>query len=310
MPNWNIYVLNQENKIILPNQDKMVSIICRRILGYLLPFTPYFVVAFIGHLIFAISQPGFAILMESFVRALDGEYVDGLYIIPMACILIALMRGIGSYMGSYYMSKAGANIVHKIRCDLFSNIIALPTSFFDGNKSGRLVSLFTYNSNVMTNATNQALTTIVREGLTVIALFVYLFYQNTQLTLVFFLLGPPLALAISWIGKKIKIFGRGIQESFGELNHTASEVFSGIRLVKSSVGENDADRRFQGISHEAKKVTLQLAKVSAIYAPMMQMLIVMAMALVMYIVLLSRGTMEAAELIAYVTAAGLLPKPI
>jgi len=303
-------VLNQENKIILPNQDKMVSIICRRILGYLLPFTPYFVIAFIGHLIFAISQPGFAILMESFVRALDGEYVDDLYLIPMACIAIALMRGVGSYMGSYYMSKAGANIVHNIRCELFRNIIALPVSFFDNNKSGRLVSLFTYNSNVMTNATTQALTTIVREGLTVIALFVYLFYQNAQLTLVFFLLGPPLALAISWIGKKIKLFGRGIQESFGELNHIASEVFSGIRLVKSSVGEENADSRFGGISKNAKKVTLQLAKVSAIYTPMMQMLIVMAMALVMYIVLLSRGSMESAELIAYVTAAGLLPKPI
>ena len=54
--------------------------------------------------------------MESFVRALDGEYVDGLYLIPMACILIALMRGIGSYMGSYYMSKASANVIHNIRC--------------------------------------------------------------------------------------------------------------------------------------------------------------------------------------------------
>jgi len=290
--------------------DASTWLTSRRVFRYLLPFSSYFVIAFIGHALFAISQPGFAVLMEAFVRALDGEYVDGLYLIPTACVVIALMRGVGSYMGSYYMAKAGANVVHKVRCELFNNILSLPIGFFDNNKSGRLVSLFTYNSNVMTNATTQALTMIVREGLTVIALFGYLFYQNAQLTLLFFLLGPPLALAINWIGKKIKRFGHGIQASFGELNHISNEIFSGIRLVKSSVGESGADQRFQDISQETKKVTLQLAKVSSIYAPMMQMMIVMAMALVMYVVLLSRGSMEAAELIAYVTAAALLPKPI
>lgn len=284
--------------------------IYRRILQYLLPFTSYFLIAFVGYALFAASQPGFAVLMEAFVRALDGEYVDGLYLIPTACIAIALMRGIGSYLGNYYMSKATTNVIHKVRCELFDNIVTLPLSFFDNNKSGRLVSLFTYNTNVMTGSTTQALTTIVREGMTVIALFVYLFYKNPQLTLVFFLLGPPLALAINWIGKKIRVFGRGIQASFGELNHVSAEVFSGIRLVKSSVGEKDANDRFHAVSHVAKKLTIKMSKVSSIYAPMMQMMIVMALALVMYIVLLSRGTMEAAELIAYVTAAALLPKPI
>ena len=290
--------------------DDVIKHEYRRIFNYMTPFYPYFLVAFFGYALFAISQPGFAVLMEAFVRALDGDFVDGLYLIPAACVAIALMRGIGSYLGTYYMSKASANVVHNIRCELFGGLVNLPINFFDNNKSGRLVSLFTYNTNVMTSATAQALTTIVREGLTVIALFAYLFYKNPQLTLVFLLLGPPLGLAISWIGKKIKAFGRDIQSSFGELNHVASEIFSGIRLVKSSVGEARANHRFGAVSFEAKKAGLKLAKVSSIYAPMMQMMIVMAMAVVMYIVLLSRDTMDPAALIAYVTAAALLPKPV
>ena len=284
--------------------------IFQRVLKYLLPFANFFIIAFVGFILFAISQPGFAVLMEAFVRALDGEYVDGLYLIPLGCIGIALLRGIGSYLGNYYMSKASANVVHRIRCELFANIVSLPIPFFDENKSGRLVALFTYNTGVMVNFATQALTTIVREGLTVIALFAYLFYQNFQLTLIFFILGPPLAFLISWIGKKIKVLGRGIQESIGEFNHVSTEVFGGIRLVKSSSGEKKANQKFSNASGAAKKISLRLAKVSSIYTPLMQMLIVMIMALVMYIVLLSRSTMEAAELIAYVTAAGLLPKPI
>lgn len=297
-------------KIELNTDSVLSKQIYQRVLKYLLPFANYFLIAFFGFTLFAISQPGFAVLMEAFVRALDGEYVDGLYLIPLGCIGIALLRGIGSYLGNYYMSKASANVVHRIRCELFANIVSLPIPFFDENKSGRLVALFTYNTGVMVTFATQALTTIVREGLTVVALFAYLFYQNFQLTLIFFILGPPLALVISWIGKKIKILGRGIQESIGEFNHVSTEVFGGIRLVKSSSGEKKANEKFHKASDTAKRIGLRLSKVSSIYTPLMQMLIVMAMALVMYIVLLSRGTMEAAELIAYVTAAGLLPKPI
>lgn len=287
-----------------------ISVIYRRIFAYLRHFTGYFLIAILGFSLFAISQPAFAILMEAFVNALDGKVVNGVYLIPAACIAIALVRGIGSYLGGYYMAKVGENVVHKIRCDLFGNVLALPIAYFDQNKSGRLVSLFTYNTNVMTAATAKAVTIVVREGLTVIALFGYLFYQNFKLTLLFLLLGPPVALLINWIGKKIKTLGHSIQAIVGELNHVVAEVFSGVRLVKSVVAEPQTTSRFNEVSDKTRKLGLKLAKVNSIYTPLMQMLIVIAMAAVMYVVLLSRGSMTSAALIAYVTAAALLPKPI
>lgn len=282
----------------------------RRILVYLLPYTSNLLVAFFGFTLFALSQPAFAFLMEGFVNALDGTLVDGLYLIPAACVAIALMRGVGSYLGGYYMSKVSESVVHNIRCELFGSILLLPTSYFDNNKSGRLVSLFTYNANVMTATTAKAATTIVREGLTVVALFAYLIYQNFQLTLIFLILGPPLAFAISWIGKRIKYLGHNIQSTVGELNHIVAEVFGGIRMVKSVVAEDTENKRFMDVSMKTKNLGLKLAKINSIYTPMMQMLIILAMAILMYAVLLSRDTMDPASLIAYVTAAALLPKPI
>ena len=282
----------------------------RRVLRYLFPFVRFFSFAVLGFLLFALSQPAFAVLMEAFVNALDGKIVDGLYLIPAACIAIAFMRGLGSYLGSYYMAKVSENVIHAIRCDLFKNILALPIAYFDASKSGRLISLFTYNIGLMAATTSKAVTTIIREGLTVIALFAYLLYQNFQLTLIFLLLGPPLALVISWVGKKVKRLGHGIQATVGELNHVAAEVFSGIRLVKSVVAEDDSSQRFFDVSEKTKKLGLKMAKVNSIYTPLMQVLVIVGMALVMYIVLLSRDSMDSAALIAYVTAAALLPKPI
>lgn len=282
----------------------------KRIFLYLVPYSRFLIVAFVGFAMFALSQPAFALLMEAFVKALEGEIVEGLYFIPLACVGIALMRGIGSYLGSYYMGKANLNMVHDVRLDLFGNMLVMPVPFFDSNKSGRLVSLFTYNCSVMTASTAKAFATIVREGLSVIALFSYLLYQNAKLTLIFILLGPPIALLIGWIGKRIKHLGHGIQEVVGELNHVVAEVFGGIRTVKSVVSEQKEKNRFESVSTSTRKLGLKMTKVNSIYTPVMQMLIVMAMAIVMYIVLISRTGMESAALIAYVTAAALLPKPI
>ncbi|MAV76202.1 MAG: lipid ABC transporter permease/ATP-binding protein [Cellvibrionales bacterium] len=287
-----------------------LSVFLSRFFGYAKKQMLAFSLAFIGYGLYAFSQPAFAMLMEAFVRALEGEYVDSLYLVPLMCVAIALLRGFGSYLGSYYMSKVGANIVHGVRCDMYENIVRLPMKFFDDNKSGRLVSLFTYNSNLMITSTTQSLKTIGREGLTVIALLGYLFYQSASLTLTFLLLGPPIALAVVWISKKVKQLGHGIQASTGELNHVAAETFSGIRQVKSSANEGNEKDRFFQISDLTKRLGLKLAKFSAIYTPFMQVMVIIVMALIMYIVLLYRGSMDTAQLVAYVTAVGLLPKPI
>ncbi|MGB5325263.1 MAG: lipid A export permease/ATP-binding protein MsbA [Pseudomonadales bacterium] len=300
--------IETENSKFIP--DIEFSLTYRRILGYLRPFMRFFVFAIFGFGLFALSQPAFAVLMEAFVNALDGKIVDGLYLIPLACVAIALVRGVGSYLGSYYMAKVSENVIHNIRCDLFQNILALPIPYFDKNKSGRLISLFTYNTGLMTATTTKAVTTVIREGLTVIALLSYLVYQSPKLTLIFLILAPPLALVISWVGKKIKRLGHGIQATVGELNHVTAEVFSGIRLVKSVVAEESSNSRFRDVSEKTRKLGLRMAKINSIYTPIMQMLIVFAMAVVMYVVLLSRDVMGSAALIAYVTAASLLPKPI
>ena len=282
----------------------------RRLATYILPFIFYLSLAFIGYALFALSQPAFAMLMELFVRSLEGEQVDGVFLVPAACVAISLMRGIGGYLGSYYLGKTAANIIHALRVDLFSRLMSFPLAVFDQTKSGTLLSLFTYNINLLTTSVTDALKIIVREGLTVIALLIYLFYSSWKLTLLLLLLGPPIALMIAWVGKRVKRFGRGIQSSMGDLNHVVSESLTGIRQVKASAAEKKENEKFVETSCAATHFTVRMAKVSSIYTPMMQMLVIMAMALVMYVVLLSRETMDAAALVAYVTAIGLLPKPI
>ena len=85
----------------------------RRLATYILPFIFYLSLAFIGYALFALSQPAFAMLMELFVRSLEGEQVDGVFLVPAACVAISLMRGIGGYLGTMLwaegVKKAGTH---------------------------------------------------------------------------------------------------------------------------------------------------------------------------------------------------------
>ena len=234
----------------------------------------------------------------------------GEYIVPIAFVVVAIARGIGTYMGGYYITKVAERMVEAIRKELFDNIIHLPLREFDQNQSGRLVSLFTYNSTIMSSNTARSITVVAQEGLTVIALLAYLFYSNWQFTSMFILLAPPVALIINWAGKRIKKLGRGMQSSVAELNGVVTESFSGIRLVKSVAGEPKSNQLFNLAAGETRKLALRIAKVNSIYTPTMQIMIACAMALVVVLVINTRGEMDTAELIAYVTAAALLSKPV
>lgn len=282
----------------------------RRVLEYIYPQSFFLLLSIIGFAIYAATQPLSAVLIEWLIKTLDGEMPRGEIIVPAAFVTIAIIRGIGTYMGSYYITKVAERMVEAIRKTLFENVIHLPLKVFDDNQSGKLVSLFTYNSVVMSNTTARSVTIVAQEGLTVIALLAYLVYANWQFTSMFIVLAPPIALVINWAGKRIKKFGQDMQNSMADLNGVVSESFSGIRLVKSVAGESKSNQLFSNAAGETRKLALKIAKVNSIYTPTMQIMIACAMALVVVLVINTRGEMDTAQLIAYVTAAALLSKPI
>ena len=101
-----------------------------RLLRYTRPYLRFGIVALFGYALFAASQPAFAMLMKSFVDALNGEYAGGLYAVPAMAAVIAVFRGIGTFLGSYYIARVGQSVVHDLRCELFNKLMTLPGSVF------------------------------------------------------------------------------------------------------------------------------------------------------------------------------------
>lgn len=312
-----------------PAQENMSNLrIYFRLLSYVKPYVGLFAISIVGFIIFASTQPMLGYMLKYFVDGLnnpDASFFAGvpwlgeqpwlaqlklLQAVPLLIVLIAVWQGIGSYLGNYFLAKVSLGLVHDLRVALFNNLLVLPNRYFDNHNSGHLISRITYNVTMVTGAATDAIKVVVREGVTVIFLFASLLWMNWKLTLVMLAILPIIGVMVSSASKKFRKKSKKIQVAMGDVTHVASETIQGYRVVRSFGGEGYEQQRFTHASEDNSRKQLSLVKTNAVYTPSLQLVIYSAMAVLMFLVLLLRGDASPGDLVAYITMAGLLPKPI
>lgn len=293
-----------------------------RLLTYVKPYIGIFLVSILGFVIFASTQPMLAGILKYFVDGLSNPEVvlfpnvpylrdlQLLQAVPLLIVLIAAWQGLGSFLGNYFLAKVSLGLVHDLRVELFNKLLVLPNRYFDSHNSGHLISRITFNVTMVTGAATDAIKVVIREGLTVVFLFAYLLWMNWHLTLVMLAILPLIAFMVSSSSKKFRKQSKKIQVAMGDVTHVASETIQGYRVVRSFGGEGYEEQRFNAASQSNTDKQLRMTKTGAVYTPMLQLVIYSAMAVLMFLVLYLRGDSTAGDLVAYITAAGLLPKPI
>jgi ATP-binding cassette, subfamily B, bacterial MsbA len=300
-----------------------------RLLRYVIPYAGLFAISLFGFLIFASTQPMLGYMLKFFVDGLNnpdaGLFAEVAWVVehapwlaqlkllqavPMLIVFIALLQGVGSFLGNYFLAKVSLGLVQDLRVALFNNLLNLPNRYFDSHNSGHLISRITYNVTMVTGAATDAIKVVVREGMTVIFLFATLLWMNWKLTMVMVAILPVIGLMVASASKKFRKQSKKIQVAMGDVTHVASETIQGYRVVRSFGGEGYEQKRFHDASEDNKGKQLKMVRLNAVYTPSLQLVIYSAMAVLMFLVLLLRGDSSAGDLVAYITLAGLLPKPI
>ena len=299
-----------------------------RLLKYVLPYSGLFAISLLGFLIFASTQPMFGYILKYFVDGLanpDASFFAAVpylqdvpflvelklvQVVPLLIVLIALWQGVGSFLGNYFLARVSLGLVHDLRVALFNNLLTLPNRYLDNHNSGHLISRITYNVTMVTGAATDAIKVVVREGMTVIFLFASLLWMNWKLTLVMLAILPVIGLMVTSASRKFRKQSKQIQVAMGDVTHVASETIQGYRVVRSFGGEEYERARFLAVTDDNRRKQLRMVKTGAVYTPMLQLVIYSAMAVLMFLVLYMRGDASAGDLVAYITLAGLLPKPI
>jgi len=292
-------------------KKKVSSIrIYRRLLGYVKPYLWAFFISVIGFLLYSATQPLFAAVIKHIIDTLQSDHREDMLYLPLFFVGLFFIRGVGTYLGNYFLAKVSNNVVHDLRCAVFDQYTLLPTEYFDKNNHGYLISRITHNVGEVTTAVTDAVRTFVREGLTVMGLLAYLFYSEWRLTLIFLTITPVIAIMVGYVSKRLRRLGKNIQDSVGDMTHVASEFIHGNRIVRSYGGQAYEKKRFHQSSWRNRSQSLKLSATMAIHNPLMQFFISLALAGLMYLALFIMEDNSAGSFVGYLTAAFMLPKPI
>ena len=300
-------------KVDLLNRPKPSDLkIYGRLLSYVVPYLPLFLISILGFGIFAGSQVALAEWLKRVIDYVDSPTDDMRLIWPLLLILIALIRGASFFIGNYLLASISNRLVHELRTDLFNKIPVLPSSFFDTRSSGHLVSRITFNVMQVTGAATNALKILIREGLLVIGLVAYLMFLNFQLASIFFVAAPFIAIVVGYAGRRLRKISDRIQTAMGDVTHVASETISAYKEVKAFGGEQYEVDRFLKASDNNRKQNLKLEATNAIASPLVQFLVSASLALITWLALdpTVLSSMTPGGFVAFFGAAGMLAKPV
>lgn len=161
-----------------------------------------------------------------------------LYLIPVAVIVNALIKGGATYYQSSLMKVVGQKILTDIQLRLYVHLIHSDMRFLNDYPSGNLISRFTNDINAMRKTVSDITTGVAIEVFTAIGLVSLMFYQNAHLAVMALIVFPLAFYPIIKIGRRMRKIARGIQEELGGFTVRLDETFQNIRIIKSYNREN------------------------------------------------------------------------
>lgn len=291
------------------NQDFKVYL---RLLSYLKQYWGIALIVVLGFLLNAATEVSVAKLLEHIINAIENKDQSFTNLFPFLVVLLMFFRGLGLFLGGYYTSVISRNLIFNIRQEVFAKLMRLPSQYYLDNTSGHITAKIMYNVEQLTAATTESLRTLLQQGLITIGLLGYLFYSNWRLTFCILIFTPLIGLLIRKAATRMRKLSSQVQDTMGDVNHVVQETVNGHLVVKGFGGQEYEQARFRESSLENLKRGLKMVAVQQLNSPVVQFIMSLALSIVIWIALRPEIMQDtsAGQFVAYITAAGMLSKPI
>jgi ATP-binding cassette subfamily B multidrug efflux pump len=198
-------------------------------------------------------------------------------------LAMALLKGIFLFLVRQTIIVMSRHIEYELKNDVYSHYQTLPTSFFRSHNTGDLMARISEDVSNVRMYVGPSL----MYGINLIVLFVlvisYMLTVSTKLTVYVLLPLPLLSISIYIVNNIIMKRSQEIQKQLSALSTYVQEAFSGIRVIKSFVQEKHSFTNFQAEAEDFKNKSLGLAKVDAIFYPIIVLLIGISNILIIYV---------------------------
>lgn len=229
---------------------------------------------------FSVFRPLMKGGMGDFARE---NFLEVVFIFGVLILVMALLRGFFLFLIRQTIIIMSRRVEYDMKNEIFEHYQNLPLSFYRKNSTGDLMARITED----VSRVRMYLGPAIMYGLNLLILFpLVIFYMisvNAELTLYSLLPLPILSISIYFVNNLINERSEKIQRSLSGLSTFVQEAFSGIRVLKAFVREEDSAREFTIASEEYKHKSIRLTRVNALFFPLIMALVGISTIITVYV---------------------------
>lgn len=259
-------------------------------------------VGIIGSLVATVMNLALPLLAKNLiddVSEISFELINSRIILLILGLFI--FRVIFAAFSNYLLSKAGQQVVARLREQIWAKLIRMPVPYFDENASGELVSRVTNDTSVVQQVVTSYLAQFISGTITIIGVGAILMTMDWKLTVIM-LIGVPLMFGVIFqLGKKMGAVARATQDEVAIFSGKIQQSLSEIRLLKISTAEEIEEQNGKEGIDKLYRLGLKEAKIVSVISPIMSVLVMM----VLFVVFgygglqVANGAMSIGSLIAF-----------
>ncbi len=260
-------------------------------------------------------------LADAALVKLTGPLVNELFVnrnrelailLPLGVVAIFVVSGLASFTSGYMNQWASNKVILDLRRAMFANLLRLPPSYFDDVASAHLVTKFTNDVTNIAAASTSVLTVLVRDTVTIAALLAILLHSNWRLTLIAFLVIPPVALVVRLFSRRLRAMSRESQNAIGGIAEVLDESIANQRVVRVFGGQAYEAGRFERASQAIRRYAMKHATAAAGTVPVTQLIVACAVAAIIYFAAQQAfaGSTDVGGFVEFIAATGMLLQPL
>ncbi|MEO5670956.1 MAG: lipid A export permease/ATP-binding protein MsbA [Ramlibacter sp.] len=260
----------------------------------------------------AVTEPVIPALMQPL---LDQGFKGGslnLWLVPLALMGLFAVRGLAGFVAQYALAYMANHAMVNLRGRLFERLLDAPMTMFGQTSASTLSNTVVYEVQTGTTLLVNALLSLIKDSLTLVALMAYLLYINWKLTLIVLVIFPGVALVMKVLSRRLHKITQASQQATDRLAYVVEENVLAHRVVRLHEAQRAQGERFGRLNSELRRLAMKSTIAASAMTPLTQMLAAAALSAVICTALWQSSTsgITVGGFASFVTAMLMLIAPI
>lgn len=244
-----------------------------RLLTYYKLYTKLIFIALIGLCLFSLVDAGMIYFVKPLIdQGLGKANSHTLQLGALLVVGIFFLRGLASFTSSYAIAYISSKVTYRIRQQAFEKLLFLPRAYFDQNNRGSLISKIIYDTEQLSQAFSSAVVVAIRESVIILVLFSMMVYNSWQLTTIFLIVVPVIAMIINRVSKRFKNISHKLQSSMGQVSNKTEQAILNQQEIVLLNTRAQISEQFDTINNHNRQQNMKLQATSAISNPVIQLI--------------------------------------